>query len=68
MALVLDNGGYAIRYGGVEDRAPSIAYNCLARIRHSLELAPASLVGHKEIYRPIERGLLVDLTLQTKIW
>jgi hypothetical protein len=63
MALILDNGGYTIKHGMVDSEAPQLNYNCLARIKHVLELAPQSLTGHREIYRPIERGLLVDLTL-----
>ena len=65
MTLVLDNGGDTIKHG---ISTPTLSYNCLARVKRTLELAPESIIGHKEIYRPIERGILVDLTLQTKIW
>jgi len=63
---VIDLGADTIKHG-FSNSHPSLVYNCMARWKRDLILGPDSLVGSDEIKRPMERGVLVDPTLQASI-
>lgn len=70
MALfLLDSGGYTIK-SGFSTSPPSLRYNCVGKMKRSSVVThcPLSLRGFHEVCRAVERGVIVDPQLQSKIW
>lgn len=73
--LIIDNGGYALKYGWSTDESPEILPNITARLKHQFTVLvgdelnqvqnPNSLYANT---RSTERGIVVNLGNQTLVW
>ena len=70
MALfLLDSGGHTLK-SGFSTSHPALHHNCVGKMKRSSVVthSPLSLRGFHEVCRPVERGVIVDPQLQSKIW
>lgn len=72
--LVIDNGGYSIKYGFSSDDSPRIAPNCIAKsVFDKKTYIGSQILGCKDFSslrfrRPIDRGYLVNWESEKVIW
>lgn len=65
--IILDNGGYTLKYATKGQECTEVQ-NCLARFGREIVVAPETLSEVSEVRRPVQRGVLVDPQLQSKVW
>ncbi|KAL3943590.1 MAG: hypothetical protein SGBAC_002334 [Bacillariaceae sp.] len=73
--LIIDNGGFNLKYGWSTDQSPEVLPNITARLKHQFTVLvgdelnqvqnPNSLYANT---RSTERGMIVNLGNQTQVW
>jgi hypothetical protein len=71
--VVLDNGGYHLKYGWAHHPQPSFMPNCVAKIQKSMqsfvgdEISSIQNSSQLSLNRPIDRGYLVNWNLEKEV-
>lgn len=73
--LIIDNGGYTLKYGWSTDESPEILPNITARLKHQFTVLVGDELNQVQnpnsLYastRSTERGIIVNLGNQTLVW